>query len=400
MILTELRLHNFRNYQDLTVHFAPGINVLIGRNAQGKTNMLEAIYALSLTRSHRTSNDRELINWQQQSASISGVVQKATGKVPLELQFTKNGKKAKVNHLEQARLGQYVGQLNTILFAPEDLSLVKGAPAVRRRFMDMEFSQMSSKYLYDASQFRTLLRQRNKYLKQLKYGQQHDRVLLTVLSDQLAAYGAEVIVARHHFLQHLEKWAADLHYQISLNQEKLHLAYVTQVKVDDETTVDQAYHELLKQYTDNQEREIDQGTTMYGPQRDDIRFMVNGKNIQAFGSQGQQRTTALSVKLAEIDLMKEQTGEYPLLLLDDVLSELDPVRQTHLLTAIQDKVQTFLTTTSLSDVARQLIKEPTIFEIKHGTLNKEEAQWATSIRKQRLSWRANTMPARFKFWRG
>ena len=374
MILTELRLHNFRNYQDLTVHFAPGINVLIGRNAQGKTNMLEAIYALSLTRSHRTSNDRELINWQQQSASTSGVVQKATGKVPLELQFTKNGKKAKVNHLEQARLGQYVGQLNTILFAPEDLSLVKGAPAVRRRFMDMEFSQMSSKYLYDASQFRTLLRQRNKYLKQLKYGQQHDRVLLTVLSDQLAAYGAEVIVARHHFLQHLEKWAADLHYQISLNQEKLHLAYVTQVKVDDETTVDQAYHELLKQYTDNQEREIDQGTTMYGPQRDDIRFMVNGKNIQAFGSQGQQRTTALSVKLAEIDLMKEQTGEYPLLLLDDVLSELDPVRQTHLLTAIQDKVQTFLTTTSLSDVARQLIKEPTIFEIKHGTLNKEEAQ--------------------------
>lgn len=373
MILTELRLHNFRNYQDLTVNFAPGINVLIGRNAQGKTNMLEAIYALSLTRSHRTSNDRELINWQQQSAAISGVVQKATGKVPLELQFTKNGKKAKVNHLEQARLGQYIGQLNTILFAPEDLSLVKGAPAIRRRFMDMEFSQMSSKYLYDASQFRTLLRQRNKYLKQLKYGQQHDRVLLTVLSDQLAAYGAEVIVARHHFLQHLEKWAADLHYQISLNQEKLHLAYVTQVKVGDKTTVDQAYQELLDLYQANQDREIDQGTTMYGPQRDDIRFMVNGKNIQAFGSQGQQRTTALSVKLAEIDLMKEQTGEYPLLLLDDVLSELDPVRQTHLLTAIQDKVQTFLTTTSLSDVARQLIKEPTIFEIKHGTLNKEEA---------------------------
>ena len=372
MILTELRLHNFRNYQDLTVHFDPGINVLIGRNAQGKTNMLEAIYALSLTRSHRTSNDRELINWQQQSASISGVVQKATGKVPLELQFTKNGKKAKVNHLEQARLGQYVGQLNTILFAPEDLSLVKGAPAVRRRFMDMEFSQMSSKYLYDASQFRTLLRQRNKYLKQLKYGQQHDRVLLTVLSDQLAAYGAEVIVARHHFLQHLENWAANLHYQISLNQEHLHLAYVTQVKVGDETTVDQAYHELLRLYQDNQDREIDQGTTMYGPQRDDIRFMVNDKNIQAFGSQGQQRTTALSVKLAEIDLMKEQTGEYPLLLLDDVLSELDPVRQTHLLTAIRDKVQTFLTTTSLSDVARQLIKKPTIFEIKHGTLNKEE----------------------------
>jgi DNA replication and repair protein RecF len=373
MILTELHLHHFRNYQDLTVHFAPGVNVLIGHNAQGKTNMLEAIYALSLTRSHRTNNDRELINWQAQSASISGIVQKEVGKVPLELQFTKEGKKAKVNHLEQARLASYVGQLNAILFAPEDLTLVKGAPSIRRRFMDREFSQMSSKYLYDASQYRTLLRQRNKYLKQLKYGHEHDRVLLDVLSDQLAAYGAEVTVARYHFLKDLEKWAADLHYQISLNQEKLHLAYVTQLKISPDVTVDQAYQQLLKIYRKNYEHEIEKGTTMYGPHHDDVRFMVNGKNVQAFGSQGQQRTTALSVKLAEIDLMKEQTGEYPLLLLDDVLSELDTIRQTHLLTAIQDKVQTFLTTTSLSDVARQLIKQPTIFEIENGTLRKEEA---------------------------
>ncbi|WP_283621520.1 DNA replication/repair protein RecF [Limosilactobacillus avium] len=373
MILTELHLRHFRNYEDETVHFAPGVNVLIGRNAQGKTNMLEAIYALSLTRSHRTNNDRELINWQAQAATISGVVQKATGKVPLELQFTKEGKRAKVNHLEQARLSQYIGNLNAILFAPEDLSLVKGAPSLRRRFMDMEFSQMSSKYLYDASQFRTLLRQRNKYLKQLKYGQQHDQVLLDVLSDQLAAYGAEVIVARHHFLQQLEKWAADLHHQISLHKEELRLVYATQLKIGDETTVDQAYQQLLTIYKENKAKEIDQGSTMYGPQRDDIRFMVNGKNVHSFGSQGQQRTTALSVKLAEIDLMKAQTGEYPLLLLDDVLSELDTVRQTHLLKAIQNKVQTFLTTTSLSDVARQLINEPTIFKIKDGTLVKEEA---------------------------
>ena len=374
MILTELHLHHFRNYEEQTVHFAPGVNVLIGHNAQGKTNMLEAIYALSLTRSHRTNNDRELINWQQQSATISGVVQKATGKVPLELQFTKEGKRAKVNHLEQARLSSYVGQLNAILFAPEDLSLVKGAPAVRRRFMDMEFSQMSSKYLYDASQYRSLLQQRNKYLKQLKYGQQHDQVLLDVLSDQLAAYGAEIVVARYRFLQQLEKLAADLHYQISLNAEKLRLVYATQLHVTAETTVDGAYQQLLTIYQENKRREIDQGSTMFGPQRDDLRFMVNGKNVHSFGSQGQQRTTALAVKLAEIDLMKEQTGEYPLLLLDDVLSELDTIRQTHLLTAIQNKVQTFLTTTSLSDVARQLINEPTIFNIKNGTLIKEETK--------------------------
>ena len=374
MILTELHLHHFRNYQDLTVHFHPGVNVLIGHNAQGKTNMLEAIYVLSLTKSHRTSNDHELINWQEKSALISGTVEKSIGKIPLELQFSSKGKKAKVNHLEQARLSQYVGQLNAILFAPEDLSLVKGSPALRRHFMDREFSQMSSKYLYNAGQYRTLLRQKNKYLKQLKYKQQTDRVLLGVLSDQLAAFGAEVTIARQHFLKHLEGWAADLHQEISLNKESLRLEYVNQLKVNDETTVEEAYQALFKLYQDNEQREIEQGTTIYGPHRDDIRFLVNDKNVQAFGSQGQQRTTALSVKLAEIDLMKEQTGEYPLLLLDDVLSELDTIRQTHLLTAIQNKVQTFLTTTSLSDVARQLINEPTIFEIEHGTLNKEEVK--------------------------
>ena len=374
MILTELHLHHFRNYQDLTVHFNPGVNVLIGHNAQGKTNMLEAIYVLSLTKSHRTSNDQELINWQEKSALISGTVEKSIGKIPLELQFSSKGKKAKVNHLEQARLSQYVGQLNAILFAPEDLSLVKGSPALRRHFMDREFSQMSSKYLYNAGQYRTLLRQKNKYLKQLKYKQQTDRVLLGVLSDQLAAFGAEVIIARQHFLKHLEGWAADLHQEISLNKESLRLEYVNQLKVNDDTTVEEAYQALFKLYQDNEQREIEQGTTIYGPHRDDIRFLVNNKNVQAFGSQGQQRTTALSVKLAEIDLMKEQTGEYPLLLLDDVLSELDTIRQTHLLTAIQNKVQTFLTTTSLSDVARQLINEPTIFEIEHGTLNKEEVK--------------------------
>lgn len=372
MILSELHLQNFRNYKDLTVQFAPGVNVLIGHNAQGKTNMLEAIYALSLTRSHRTSNDRELINWKSKSARVSGVIKKNIGSVPLELEFTSKGKRAKVNHLEQAKLASYIGQLNAILFAPEDLSLVKGAPALRRHFMDMEFSQMSSRYLYNAGQYRTMLRQRNKYLRQLKYGQQHDRVLLGVLSDQLAAYGAEVTVARYHFLQQLEKWASQLHEQISLNQENLRLDYVSQLDLEEETTVEQAYNTLLEIFQKNEEREIEQGTTMYGPQRDDIHFMVNGKNVQSFGSQGQQRTTALSVKLAEIDLMKEQTGEYPLLLLDDVLSELDTIRQTHLLTAIQDKVQTFLTTTSLNDVARQLIHEPKIFEINQGTLIKEE----------------------------
>ncbi|AVL00887.1 DNA replication/repair protein RecF [Pediococcus inopinatus] len=372
MYLENLSLHNFRNYTDLKTEFIPGVNVLLGANAQGKTNLLESIYVLALTRSHRTSNDRDLINWDADTAQLATRVKKTMSSMPLELELSAKGKRARVNHIEQSKLSQYIGQLNVILFAPEDLSLVKGSPAIRRRFIDMEFGQMSSKYLYNSAQYRTILKQRNQYLKQLKFKVHSDKVFLGVLSDQLAAYGAEIIFQRRQFLKKLEKWAQQLHTQISLGKEHLTFEYVSQVDQGKELTVDQLYTKLQEAFVEHQERELQQGTTLVGPQRDDVRFLVNGKNVQTFGSQGQQRTTALSVKLAEIDLMKEETGEYPILLLDDVLSELDDDRQTHLLKTIQNKVQTFLTTTSLSGVARQLIDEPRIFTISNGTLHKEE----------------------------
>lgn len=356
MYLDHLQLTDYRNYARLDVDFSSGVNVLLGENAQGKTNLLEAIYVLALTKSHRTHNEKDFIRWQADFAKITGLVQKSSGKVPLELVISKKGKKAKINHLEQAKLSQYVGQLNVILFAPEDLSLVKGAPSVRRRFIDMEFGQMSPKYLYNISQYKTVLRQRNQYLKQLKYKQATDRVFLEVLSDQLAEYGSSIIQQRLDFLTKLEGWAQVLHHDISKGREQLTFEYVSQLK---ETSLQQALHADVA-------HEIEQGTTLVGPHRDDVRFLVNGKNVQTFGSQGQQRTTALSVKLAEIDLMKEQTGEYPVLLLDDVLSELDDMRQTHLLKAIQNKVQTFLTTTSLSGVAKTMIEAPRVFQIAHG----------------------------------
>ncbi|RRK10517.1 DNA replication/repair protein RecF [Lactiplantibacillus garii] len=372
MYLENLILHDFRNYADLEVSFSRGVNVLLGENAQGKTNLLEAIYVLALTRSHRTANDKELIRWQTQTALLKGRLHKATGSVPLELELGRRGKRAKVNHLEQAKLSQYIGNLNVIVFAPEDLSIVKGAPAVRRRFMDMEFGQMSPKYLYNLSQYRTILKQRNQYLRQLNRHQAKDKVLLGVLSDQLAAFGAEIIHKRLELLQQLEKWAQGVHSEITQQQEQLTFHYVTQVPTEDQTSVDHIYQTLQKLYAQQEAKEIFQGTTLLGPHRDDLQFSVNDKNVQTFGSQGQQRTTALSVKLAEIDLMKAETGEYPVLLLDDVLSELDAARQTHLLTAIQDKVQTFLTTPSLDGVARKLINAPKVFEVRHGILHEEE----------------------------
>ena len=372
MKLTELNLHHFRNYDEAQVEFSPQINVLIGENAQGKTNLLESIYVLAMTRSHRTNNDRELIEFGKDAAQIKGTVQRELGSLKLELDIGKHGKKAKANHLEKARLSEYLGQLNVILFAPEDLALVKGAPTVRRRFIDMEFGQVSPKYLHDLTQYRDILKQRNRYLKQLQSHEAQDQLYLEVLSEQLAAVGGSIISQRVKFLSELEGYAQELHQSITQGRENLTFEYSSAVKDASTLTEVELSEALMDLYRQNQSKEIFQGTTLYGPHRDDVRFLINHKNVQTYGSQGQQRTTALSVKLAEIDLMKNQTGEYPILLLDDVLSELDGARQTHLLKTIQDKVQTFLTTPGLSDVARNLIKEPRIFHIRDGQIIPEK----------------------------
>ncbi|GLB46103.1 DNA replication and repair protein RecF [Philodulcilactobacillus myokoensis] len=368
MKLKNLELRHFRNYEKINVNFSDGINVLIGNNAQGKTNLLEAIYVLALARSHRTRNNRDLINWKYENAQMKGRVSKAYADTDLELDLDRSGKRAKVNHIEQAKLSSYVGQLNVILFSPEDLSIVKGSPSVRRKFMDMEFGQISGQYLYNLSHYQRILEQRNRYLKQLYYRKAHDRLFLDVLSDQLSAFGAEIIHQRIQLLAGLEKSARQIHWDISLHKEKLKFRYVTALKDKDLTSTNHIYECLRALYKKNRNREIKQRTTILGPHRDDIHFIVNGKNVQTFGSQGQQRTTTLSVKLAEIDLMKSETNEAPILLLDDVLSELDGNRQTHLLKAIQDKVQTFLTTTSLSGITKKLIDNPKVFKISNGKI--------------------------------
>ncbi|CCJ65806.1 MULTISPECIES: DNA replication/repair protein RecF [Leuconostoc] len=371
MELESLTLKNYRNYGDLTLEFSDGVNVFLGENAQGKTNLLESIYVLALARSHRTSSDKDLIQWSEKEATISGRVKRAISDTPLSLNFSNKGKKARVNHLEQSKLSQYIGQLNVILFAPEDLELVKGAPSVRRRFIDMEFGQMNPLYLYNTTQYKRILKERNAYLKRLQLKQTTDTVFLDVLSEQLVNVGAQILLARESFLKKLEQAAQPIHAEISDQRETLHLVYNSSVNFDEKDDlagVTAAFEaSLLKQRA----REIMMGSTLLGPHRDDLQFIVNDNDVAVFGSQGQQRTTALAVKLAEIDLMQQETGEYPVLLLDDVLSELDANRQTHLLLAIQDKVQTFITAPSLTDVARQLIHTPKVFHVKHGEITLE-----------------------------
>ena len=374
MWLKTLKIKHFRNYQSAEVDFDPGLNIFLGQNAQGKTNLMESIYALAMTKSHRTTNDKELIGWNKEFATIKGTVEKTATKTNLELQFSKKGKIAKVNYLEQKRLSSYLGNLNVILFAPENLTLVKGSPQNRRKFVDMELGQMSSLYLYDLVEYNRVLKQRNTYLKQLAIKKKQPDEYLDVLSEMLSELASKIVFHRLDFMKQLEALAIPIHDQLSLGREKFSVSYQATIPLEDGLTPSQMKEIYMNQFKKNQTREADQATTLIGPHRDDLIFYLNEVPVQTYGSQGQQRSTVLSLKLAEIELMKLSTGEYPLLLLDDVLSELDDDRQTHLIKAIENKVQTFITTTSLDGIKQQFINEPVVIPIEKGTILKTESE--------------------------
>jgi len=374
MKLTNLQLQNFRNYESVQLEFTDGVHVFIGENAQGKTNLMESIYALAMTKSHRTTNDKELIGWNKEFATIKGTVEKTATKTNLELQFSKKGKIAKVNYLQQTRLSSYLGNLNVILFAPENLTLVKGSPQNRRKFVDMELGQMSSLYLYDLVEYNRVLKQRNTYLKQLAIKKKQPDEYLDVLSEMLSELASKIVFHRLDFMKQLEALAIPIHDQLSLGREKFSVSYQATIPLEDGLTPSQMKEIYMNQFKKNQTREADQATTLIGPHRDDLIFYLNEIPVQTYGSQGQQRSTVLSLKLAEIELMKLSTGEYPLLLLDDVLSELDDDRQTHLIKAIENKVQTFITTTSLDGIKQQFINEPVVIPIEKGTILKTESE--------------------------
>ena len=360
MWLEELSLNNFRNYKELSATFHDGLNVFLGKNAQGKTNILESIYFLALTRSHRTRNDKDLLHFGEKTLAIHGLLHRTTSKLPLDIELTDRGRNTKINHLKQNRLSDYIGHMNVVLFAPEDIQLIKGSPALRRKFIDVELGQIKPIYLSDLSNYNHVLKQRNTYLKQ---AERVNEDFLSVLDQQLAEYGSKVIQHRIVFLDKLEHFAQIRHKDISNYLEELTLKYQSSISLTSTSTI---VDDFLTDLQKSRKRDLFKKNTGVGPHRDDIEFYINGMNAH-FGSQGQHRSLVLSIKLAEIELMKEVTREYPILLLDDVMSELDNQRQVKLLETISDKIQTFITTTSL-DHLHTLPDQLKIFQIDSGRL--------------------------------
>jgi len=369
MYIKNMKLKDFRNYEKLDIDFSNKVNVIIGENAQGKTNLLEAIYVLAFTKSYRTLQDKELINWNKAFAKINGIIQKSNQTIPLEIIFHHQGKKAKKNHIEQKKLSDYIGLLNVVMFAPEDLSLVKGSPQFRRRFLNMEISQIEPIYVYHLSQYQQILKQRNQLLKFFQQQKSNDEYSLEIFTEQLIQQATKIIKKRFEFLHLLKKWAIPIHKEISRQKELLNINYSSSVKVledDDEDKIKEKYKIAFDSIKQN---EIRRGTTLIGPHRDDLTFQINGIDVKLYGSQGQQRTTSLSLKLAEIDLIFSIKKHYPILLLDDVLSELDNYRQSHLLNTIQGKVQTFVTTTNVDGIDHDTISEAMLYEVTSGKVN-------------------------------
>ncbi|MFV0555760.1 MAG: DNA replication/repair protein RecF [Lactovum sp.] len=355
MQIHQLHLQNFRNYESLTLDFHPNLNIFLGQNAQGKTNILESLYFLALTRSHRTSHEAELIKWEAENLAVRAEVEKGYNLVPLELQLNKKKRLAKVNHLTEKRIADYIGQLNVVMFAPEDLDLIKGAPAQRRRFLDMEIGQSKSIYLYTLARYNRVLRERNAYLKE--HSEYFDPIFFDVLDNQFVEFAEKIMEIRSIFVEKLEKIANQIHQQLTQNKEVLRIQYLRNSEGN--------FTENLKLA---RQRDLARHQSTIGPHRDDLQFFINDINVSRFASQGQQRTVTLSIKLAEIEILKEETGEYPLLLLDDVMSELDNTRQLDLLQTAIGKAQTFLTSTTL-DHLKKLPKEMKIFHIKAGQID-------------------------------
>lgn len=344
MHIKSIQLRNYRNYNYLNLNFADTFNIIYGNNAQGKTNIIEAIFLCASGRSHRTSRDDELIKSSASGFEIKLLMEKNGLEEEIHITFSKEErKKIRINEIPIRKIGDLMGHLNAVIFSPEDLLIIKQGPSERRRFIDITLSQLRPSYFYDLQQYSKILFQRNCLLKKIIINRQLEDTL-DVWNKHLVKTGSRIMKARNSFVSTLDNFATARHSKLTNNEEKLQLKYSPSFENNFECSdieIEKAFYEIL---TRCKSKEIMKGTTLYGPHRDDLDIVLDGESTKIYGSQGQQRTCVLSMKLAEIDLMKEESGEFPVLLLDDVLSELDDKRKEYLLESVQG-VQSFITST-------------------------------------------------------
>ncbi len=368
MIIKSLELADFRNYNSLHIDFSKGTNILYGDNAQGKTNILEAIYLSATTKSHKGSKDKDIVNFKKEESHIRTYLEKDGIDVRVDMHLRKNKTKGiAIDGQKIKKAAELLGLLNVVFFSPEDLSIIKNGPAERRRFVDMELCQLDQFYLYNLNHYNKIVNQRNKLLKDM-YFNPSLRETLNIWDSQLVSFGSKIIERRQLFIEQLNDIIYDIHRKLSGDREELKVTYEPDVLIED-------YEKSLAMC---QDKDVKLKQTTVGPHRDDFCFMIKDVDIRKFGSQGQQRTAALSLKLSEIELVKKIANENPVLLLDDVLSELDSHRQNYLLSTIGE-IQTIITCTGLDEFVNNRFEIDKVFQIENGKIvNHSDSEALTS----------------------
>lgn len=372
MHLKTLSLSNFRNYRETELNLDQGLNIFVGNNAQGKTNLLEAIYVLSLSKSYRTQRETELIYYGSEQAIIKGEVKKLA-LLDLTVVVSQNEKKSLLVNGKSTTANSFVGNLNTVLFIPDSLQLVKGSPGDRRRFLDIQICQIDPVYRNDLLKYQRVVRQRNSLLKEVW----DNRSVLNQLAawdSQLVNLGSKIVLRRQNVVNILQKFSAEAHERISGQKEDLRLVYQAFFEDNADAASNQNYNQsdleeiFWRKLKNGRAEEVRRGYTLIGPQRDDLVFKINNRDLKKYGSQGQQRTAVLAYILAELELMCMETSEYPVVLLDDVTSELDQTRQMLLLSILNKKAQTIVTTTNLSSFTAKIKEQATVYQIEQGRI--------------------------------
>lgn len=360
MIIKSLKLKDYRNYDLLNIEFDKATNIFYGDNAQGKTNILEAVYLSGTTKSHRGTKDRDLIKFDCDESHIETIIEKNGVPFQIDMHLKKNSPKGiAINRIPIRKATELFGLMNFVFFSPEDLNIIKNGPSERRRFMDLELSQLDKVYLKDLASYNRIVNQRNKLLKDVYF--QNDLIdTLDVWDMQLMMYGEKIIERRKKFIEEVNEIIADIHFRLTGGRERIRLSYESGCGA----------FSLEEAVTRNREKDIRTKSTSVGPHRDDICFYVGDIDIRRFGSQGQQRTAALSLKMSEIELVKMIIKDTPVLLLDDVLSELDKNRQNYLLDSIHD-IQTLITCTGMEEFVNHRFAINKIFHVQAGHVTSE-----------------------------
>lgn len=355
MYIESIQLKNFRNYELLELDLDKGTNIFYGNNAQGKTNILEALYLCGTTKSHKGSKDREMIQFGEEDAHIRMMIKRNQLPYKIDMHLRKNkAKGVAINGIPIKKASELFGIVNMVFFSPEDLNIIKNGPGERRRFLDLELCQLDKIYLTDLAAYNRIINQRNKLLKDI-YMRPDLKDTLDIWDMQMVQYGKKIIEKRRAFIEELNEVIQDIHSNLTGGMEKLDIIYEPSCLSEDFETVLSA----------NREKDLKMKLTSSGPHRDDLCVMANGIDIRKYGSQGQQRTAALSLKLSEIYIVERKIKDTPILLLDDVLSELDSNRQTYLLKSIHD-IQTMITCTGLDDFISHQFEINRVFQVQAG----------------------------------